>query len=151
VHAPTLHLIDLDNLVGGPWNDDLVDAALDELLEAANHSDGDHVVVGAEAALAKTAFFRLPVSARMLVGRGPDGADKALVEHLSPEHIERRYERLVIASGDGRFADLAEQVQSKRSMVEVYARPRTISQRLKSVTRWIELAGLAELIGRCRG
>ncbi len=151
MNAPTLHLIDLDNLVGGPWNDDLVDAALEELLRAADHTDGDHVVVAAEAALAKKAFFGLPVSARMLVGRGPDGADTALVEHLPAEHIERRYSRLVIASGDGRFAELAEQVQSLRPMVEVYARPRSISRRLKSVSRWVELAGLAELIRRCRG
>jgi hypothetical protein len=151
MNAPTLHLIDLDNLVGGPSNEDLVEASLAELLEAASYEPGDHVVIAAEATLAKTAFFGIPVPARKLVGRGPDGADTALISYLSPVHIEARYSRLVVASGDGGFADLVGRVQRIRSMVEVYGRPRAIARSLKRAARYCELTDLHDVIQLIRG
>ncbi len=150
MNTPTLYLIDLDNIVGGPWNDDLVDASLEELLCVSDYSDGDHVVVAAEAVLARTAFFSIPVPSRKLVGRGPDGADNALAEFVPADHIVDRYSRLVVASGDGRFADLVGQVQRVRSMAEVYGRPSSIARSLESVAKCIELRPLAEVIRRCR-
>lgn len=115
----SVHLVDLDNLVGGPWNPQLVPQAMAAYLAASGHRAGDHVHVAADARLAASAAFEMPVGAQFLVGRGTDGADRRLLEVATPEHIAARYDRLVIGSGDGAFASLAD--EARRLGTEVVA------------------------------
>lgn len=48
---------------------------------------------------------------RILVRDGRDGADEALIDMVDVEHLAKRFERLVIASGDGKFADVTAAAQ----------------------------------------
>ncbi|MFZ4434179.1 MAG: hypothetical protein ACOYOQ_13365 [Microthrixaceae bacterium] len=75
--GPTLHLIDLDNLVGGPGNHELVASAVPELMAQAAFVPGDHLVFAADMVLDRKAFFELPSHARLIATRGTDGADPA--------------------------------------------------------------------------
>jgi hypothetical protein len=129
--GPTLHLIDLDNLVGGPSNHELVAAAVSELMHRAAYVEGDHLVFAADVVLARRSFFGLPSAARMIATRGTDGADNALIAHVSAEHIASRYARLVIASGDHAFAGLTRAVRTLRTPVEVYGRDGSVSRDLE--------------------
>lgn len=117
----SLHLVDLDNLVAGPWNRHLVAASMGRYLAASDFHEGDHLVVAAEVTLARTAFFELPASARLLVGHGPDGADRRLLAASTPEFIASHYEQLVIGSGDHCFADVAREVKALGTAVTAVA------------------------------
>lgn len=101
----TLHLIDLENLCpGGRVTTAMVQKVWDSYKSEAGVSNGDAVVVGVGRSNAATAFFALPDGIRRVVGRGLDGADLALLEAGDPEWAQRRFQRLMIASGDHIFA-----------------------------------------------
>jgi uncharacterized LabA/DUF88 family protein len=106
----TLHLIDLENLMGTVRvAEDVHDVwvAYDSTLQL---DDADHVVISTGPDLAVVAWFELPSGVRRVVGRGVNGADLALIEvALDEDLLLRRYRRLVIASGDGIFTDTARQ------------------------------------------
>jgi hypothetical protein len=129
----TLHLVDLDNLVGGPRHADLVDDVIGQYAGLAGIKAGDHLVVGADASLAGSAAFRVPVGTRFLVGRGPDGADRRLLEAATAEHISRRYGRLVVGSGDHAFEGLLRSVSG-------YGIPVMVIARAMSMARCVRLA-----------
>jgi hypothetical protein len=129
----TLHLVDLDNLVGGPVHADLVDDVIGQYADLADVRTGDHLVVAADASLARSAAFRMPAGTRFLVGRGPDGADRRLLEAATAEHIARRYGRLVVGSGDHAFEDLLRSVSG-------YGVPVMVVGRTMSIARCVRLA-----------
>ena len=52
---------------------------------------------------APTAAFAFP-GARHLWRSGPNGADLALLDVLENEHVDRRFDRVTLCSGDGIFA-----------------------------------------------
>lgn len=126
----TLHLADLDNLVGGPWNPHRVPTTMANFLAAAALRSGDHLVVAAEKALAKTALFQMPREARFLIGTGPNGADLKLLDAVPVELIARCYTALVIGSGDGCFEVLARQARDLGVHVTVVSNRDTLSRRL---------------------
>jgi hypothetical protein len=108
-HLPagrSLHLVDIENLAGGAraYRCSVADA-LEHYRALAGFQEGDHVVIAACGGLA----FRtgcLWSGARLLVAHGKDGADLALLnEIISPESIAARYDRVVVGSGDGIFAE----------------------------------------------
>jgi hypothetical protein len=74
--------------------------------------------------------FQWPNS-RLLVGRGVDGADLRLVEDLLDEPQAKRSSRVVIASGDGRFADPALELREAGVHVTVVAHSSKLSGRLR--------------------
>lgn len=138
-----LHLVDLDNLVGGPWNAGLVPQVLPQYLSTASYVQGDHLVVAADAHLATTAMFQLPVGGQFLVARGTNGADNRLLELLTTDHIVTRYSRMVIGSGDHCFAGLAREVRSLGGSVSVVARRGTLARSLQAAcnrTLWLTVA-----------
>lgn len=70
-------------------------------------------------------------NARLLVGRGVDGADRRLVEDLIDEPQAARSARVVIASGDGRFADPARVLRDRGVHVVAVAYQNSLSRRLR--------------------
>ena len=74
-----LHLVDIENLMGGPEAGTVaLHQAVSDYRDAVPMTDGDHVVIGANpqlGAVAKACWQ----SARLVVGGGPDGADTALL------------------------------------------------------------------------
>ncbi|MGO4103381.1 hypothetical protein AB4Y63_05465 [Leifsonia sp. YAF41] len=99
-----IHLIDIENLAGhsaltpasARW------AAAGYRKEAELHR-GDLVIIATSHRNAFAAAAAFP-AARLLLGSGPDGADKKLLEVMREEALNVRFDRLVIGSGDGIFS-----------------------------------------------
>lgn len=128
----TLHLVDVENLLGDPFSSE---AAVTEVLERYRRghlSSGDQVVIAANPHLAVKVKMAWP-GAMVRWGRGPDGADNALLAEADPADIARRFERLVIASGDHVFEALIKQVQALGVAVLVVHRPGCLSRHLRRV------------------
>lgn len=127
-----IHLVDLDNLVAGPWHPERVPAIIATYLTASGYRAGDHLYVASDRSLAATAVFEIPVGGRYLIAHGPDGADRRLLEVAPAGHIAQRYSNLVIGSGDGAFADLALAAGACGVAVTVLACAGSISHRLQT-------------------
>jgi hypothetical protein len=127
----TVHLIDVENLVGTgrPRAEDL--AVVHEMYRTLDLIGADdHVIVSCNP------FVAIDVGdewapARLRIGHGPSGADEQLVQVAAHERIEVRFERVVIASGDGIFTDVAVWLQQNGVPVTVVSRRDGLSLRLR--------------------
>ena len=127
----SLHLVDIENLVGNPRAEaGAVLATFDRYLRAARWTAGDHVIVAANPGLMGKVIFDLPVPANVHCAPGRDGADGKLLDAVAPRTICARYDRLVIGSGDAIFFPRARDVRAAGLAVEVIARPDGCSRRL---------------------
>lgn len=72
--------------------------------------------------------------AQILIRSCPDGADSALAETAVTDRVDLRFERVVIGSGDGYFADLAHWLSARDVHVTVACRTRLPSWRLYGAT-----------------
>jgi hypothetical protein len=118
----TLHLIDIENLAGGPLSGDDAGHTLRAYLHAAQWRPGDLVYVAAHPKVLQRFAWDLPVEANLRAAHGPDGADLALLAQCPPEFVARRAQRLVIGSGDHIFIERARAVRSSGVGVAVVAR-----------------------------
>ncbi|MCC2314168.1 NYN domain-containing protein [Cellulomonas xiejunii] len=135
-------LVDIENVTHGAKDAPTEVAALWQRLEhAARISEGDHVVVGAARKVARR--YRHAVHGagiRWVVGAdAPDGADHALLAAIDLHRVAKRYDELVIVSGDHCFEPLARRAKAHGLTVRVVtaenADPRcgrTLSRRLAS-------------------
>ena len=131
VQGRTLHLIDLENLLGDPWaTGPRVGWALEQYFEVSGWREGDLVYVAANPHLVKEFCFDQTVGWRVHAAQGCDGADLALLAHAAPEFVARRAGRLVVGSGDHIFADRARQVAARGVDVLVVSRPESRSREL---------------------
>jgi len=104
----SLHLVDIENLSGGPQRTLAEHLAAYRTYERrAEVGPRDHVVVAACGLVMDALAFRLPKGIAVRKANGVDGADRALLSFDTPERIAERYERLVIGSGDHGFLGLA--------------------------------------------
>ena len=128
----TLHLLDLENLVGDPCAAaPLVHETLTRYLRVARWREGDHVIVASNPGLMWHVVFDPPVSWNAHATRGRDAADVMLLSHAPPELVVRRYARLVIGSGDGILATRANATRDLGVDVLVVARAGSCSSRLR--------------------
>ena len=99
-----IHLIDIENLAG---HSALTPASARWAAAGYRHeaelNGGDIVIIAASHRNAFAAAAAFP-AARLLLGSGPDGADKKLLEVMREEALDLRFARLVIGSGDGIFS-----------------------------------------------
>ena len=96
----TLHLVDIENLVGDPRAATAVVLdVLDRYLDLAGYLDGDHVVIAANPGLMARVAFDLPVPCNVHAARGENGADLVLLAQAEPRRVAARYDRLVVGSG----------------------------------------------------
>jgi hypothetical protein len=128
IKTRTLHLIDIENLLGAP-RASAADVAevLDRYLDLAGWQPGDIVNIAANPALALEFAWNLPVEASLHTASGPDGADLALLAHAAPEFVERRASRLVVGSGDHAFIPRALAARVRGVGVVVVARAESIA------------------------
>jgi len=118
----TLHLVDIENLVGEPvaWTDKNVEAVFFEYLQEANWQPGDSLVVASNPGLMGRLAFKLSaIPHRSLCATGPDAADNLLINAV-PNEIADRYSRLVVGSGDHAFTQLLTGLQGHASTLVVY-------------------------------
>jgi hypothetical protein len=136
--APTsrsLHLVDIENLMGGPafTVEDAADL-VGEYAPVAELGPKDLTVVASSHYAAYAAWFGWP-NARRLVKSGRDGADLALADVMLNEDICRRFERVVVGSGDGIFAHPSAWLQANGCSVTVVCRPGSLSRELAFAVR----------------
>ncbi len=118
----TLHLVDIENLVGEPvaWTDKNVEAVFFEYLQEANWQPGDSLVVASNPGLMGRLAFKLSaIPHRSLCATGPDAADNLLINAV-PTEIADRYGRIVVGSGDHAFTQLLTGLQGHASTLVVY-------------------------------
>src|SRR5688572_8561239 len=106
-NARSCHLIDIENVLAGRVTACRVQSYWDQHCAALGVTEDDHVVVGSGPAAAPAVWFTLPRWVRRVLGRGVHGGETAIIEGVDVSYLNRRFARVVIASGDGMFADLA--------------------------------------------
>jgi hypothetical protein len=128
----TLHLVDIENLVGDPYaTKGEALAAFDRYLETAGYRDGDQVILAANPALIREIAFDLPVPCNVHAARGENGADLILLAQAEPGWVSDRFDRFVVGSGDAAFTDTALAVRDHRTPVVVVSRAASLSGRLQ--------------------
>jgi hypothetical protein len=142
-HVPpgrTLHLVDVENLMGGPFaGGNAMRESSRRYREAANVGLRDHVVIGCNPALALEAACNWP-GKLLVAGRGPDGADLALLEQARDARwVAQRFDRVVIGSGDGIFCDMAAALRSYGVAVGVVAVEGSLSHSLARTAHFIRV------------
>ncbi|MBA2632897.1 MAG: hypothetical protein H0U86_07870 [Chloroflexi bacterium] len=138
VDGRTLHLVDLENLIGDPYaKGRMVTDALASYLCAAAWRPGDLVYVASCPPVIAEIGFTPPVPCRLFAARGEDGADLQLLAHAPPELVRRRVERLVIGSGDHIFAPVCSRPSRRGSRSGSCRGPRRCPDgSSRSVLRW---------------
>jgi hypothetical protein len=128
----TLHLIDIENLLGDPWvTGARVAEAYEAALRAGGYRTGDLVFVAANRWMLAELGFAAQTPCRMLVASGADGADLALLAQAPPDWVAKRFDRLVIASGDGIFAARAAAAHALGVYVDVVGGIGGVSKKLR--------------------
>lgn len=136
----TLHLIDLENLCGGPAQIEAEKYTVADLYQIqAGIAQDDHVVVASNPSSLVHCFDAFPGS--RLVGRhGPDGADSALLDVLRDvDWIAQRYDRVIVGSGDHCFAPSATALRVRGILVGVIAREGSVSRSLEARAAFVRL------------
>lgn len=138
-HPRRLIAVDIENLTGTPEPTPAdvlsVKGALTGLLEV---RPGDLVVI----ACSHRALLTVGTTwtrVRHVVRSGENGADLALLDVLTGERVQERFEHVVIASGDGIFADEAARLGGRGVHVTVVARGVALSKRLRMAAREVIL------------
>jgi hypothetical protein len=132
----TLHLVDLENLVGDPRaSASEAAAALAAYREVALVVDGDHAVIACNANNGAMAFAAADAWPGCLVkvAHGEDGADNALLGTCDPDHVVARYSRVVVASGDHAFTGLTSELRRRGVVVTVISRASALARDLRRV------------------
>jgi hypothetical protein len=133
----TLHLVDLENLIGDPHADaPTALATFAAYLDVARWLPDDHVIIATNPWMMGKIVFDLPVPASPHAVHGHDGADLMLLSLSPPEWVAKRFDRLVIGSGDWIFANRAQTVSDRGVMVDVIARPDRCSAQLRRFACW---------------
>ncbi len=113
-NARALHLIDLENLVGGPSaSDKTIKRVWSAYYGGVPKTATDHLLVGSSRFFARRTWWMLPDGIQRRVRDGQDGGELAILDEVDLDHLVERFGRLVIASGDGRFAELAADARSR--------------------------------------
>ncbi|RNL78479.1 NYN domain-containing protein [Nocardioides marmorisolisilvae] len=126
-----LIVVDIENLVGGAGITQAQAAAAHRCVTSAvAMRPGEQVIIGTShvGLLSSGIGWRGP---RMVVRSGKDGADLALLEVLKDEHIEERFDEVVIVSGDGIFTDAVLVLREAGVFVTVVSRNDACSKRLR--------------------
>lgn len=119
----TLHLVDLENLLGDRREEEVALSGLRRYLRVARWAPGDAVTIAADPQIVRQIGFVPPAPCNLHATRGSDAADVMLLAHAAPELVARGYARMVIGSGDGIFADRARAVRDLGIGVAIVARP----------------------------
>lgn len=100
------------------------------IAEAAGLHGGEHVVIATShvGLMAAGLGWRGP---RLVARSGENGADLALLDVLTEERVEERFDEVVLVSGDGIFTDTVVALGTAGVRVTVLARREACSRRLR--------------------
>ncbi len=130
----TIHLIDIENLVGSP------DPTTAQVREVRDHYEGRYVRYGdlIVVACSHHAFGSVAWEwprARLVPRSGKDGADLALLGVIAGERVAERFRHVVVASGDAIFTDAVARLGMQGVSVTVIARHESLSRTLRFASR----------------
>ncbi|MCT9934872.1 hypothetical protein N5079_32165 [Planotetraspora sp. A-T 1434] len=129
-----IHLLDIENLTASPLPTMAgVARTMTDYRQQVQVGPMDQFVVGVNPR-SLVEVGRVISGARFLTRSGPDGADSALAEMAVSDRVDLRFERVVIGSGDGYFADLASWLAAAGVHVTVVTRSGRLSWRLYAAT-----------------
>lgn len=136
-------LIDIENVVGAS---ELTAANVTEVKTAMDLLEGANVmkVVACSHHNAEAVMFNWP-KARIILKSGKDGADLALIRVATDEDIAKRFDRVVIASGDGIFASVAKELSEQGVEVSIVCGRGALSKNLKHQCPNVRYLPLTEL------
>ena len=124
----TMHLIDIENLcmASNPTLEQVIEARRCYMaLVNPRESDQFLVTVSSKTNLAAAAFGW--VGAELKCHEGHDGADILLAEAIVEDHLESRFDKVVVASGDGGLAPFVTHLKSVFRDVVVVSQPTAIA------------------------
>ena len=130
-----IHLIDIENLLGLP-RPTLAEVRAGYEAYFGLVGDTDLVVIAFNHGAFSAVAWGWP-NARRLMRSGENGADHALLDVLRYERVEQRFEAVVIASGDGIFAEAVARLGGLGVDVTVVSRPEALSRRLRMAARHV--------------
>lgn len=140
-----LHLIDIENELGtgSPEASDI--ARFRQFYIATNDVPADaHIVI---AASSKETLLEASAGwphARTVYLTGHDGADLALIQVALNENVDKRYGKVVFASGDHIFADAATTLQKLGVCVKFFARAINVSRHIRECCDNVQLFSAAD-------
>jgi hypothetical protein len=126
--ARTMHLIDIENLcmASNPTLEQVIEARRCYLeLVKPGKNDQFFVTVSSRHNLAAAAFGWK--GADLKLHEGHDGADILLAEAIVEDHLESRFDKVVVASGDGGLAPFVTHLRSLLRDVVVVSQPTAIA------------------------
>jgi hypothetical protein len=139
-HIPsgrTLHLLDIENLVGGSRHSRDIAVVSAAYRRTAPVRDGDLVIVAAGRTIGIDAWLEWP-HAQKLLGRGLNGADCALLAEVHDRlRVPERFDRVVVGSGDGIFASVMSSLRSLGIVTGVVAPRCRLSWKLRRVAHFV--------------
>ena len=133
--ARTLHLVDIENLIGiNPRQASVHDVrqAFARYAEAAHQRADDQMIVGCNPKLAIKVADSLRGSGRLRARSGADGADTALLEAVDVALWSQRFDRIFIGSGDHIFAPTIIDLRQSGLDVTVVARNGHVSRAVRA-------------------
>jgi hypothetical protein len=136
-----IHFLDVENLVGAPLPLAVDVEATRRAYEQAVPIGPRDLVVVATSHVAALPVWRSWPDARRLLRSGPDGADLALLQAIENEDVGRRFNRVVVGSGDGIFAEPCARLQAEGCKLTVVSRARSLSRALRFAVRDVRLLG----------
>ena len=120
----TLYLLDIENMCGtGRLEPGLVASRFSQLEEAVAPGPADQMIVGYNPLNRAAVAFGIRRSHGHVERSGPDGADLALEEVMSSPHA-RRFDHIVLASGDHMFAPVVARLAVARDRHDRHRRSR---------------------------
>lgn len=126
-----IHLIDVENLCGESRPSlDQVKGARRRYLDAVHSDKKDQFIVASSTGNFLNASLGWP-GARYLVRDGKDGADFCLAEVMATERLEGRFQRVVVASGDGGLAPFIARLATSGLQTLVVSQRGRLSRRLR--------------------
>ena len=130
----SLHLIDIENLIGSP------SPSVDEVgwyhlaYEALHVGPEDQVVIAYSHHAARSVRWGWPPG-RHLWRSGKNGADLALLEVIAQERVAECFNSVVLASGDSIFRNAVAWLGEQGVDVTVVSRPESLSSSLLMAAR----------------
>jgi len=133
----TLHLIDIENQLGtGDIKADEITKFMAFYKDVARVQETDHVIIAVSSSDGLLELAKAHTGpCRYLHKPGRDGADHELQNVMLLENIAERFDRIVLASGDGGFVDAVLALGQQDAYVTVIGRVGHISKRLQLVAR----------------
>jgi hypothetical protein len=123
--------VDIENLIRSPRPSQSQVRAARELYRSSDFfHEGDLVVIACNHGASSSVAFGWP-DARLKIRSGQDGADLALLDAIDEEGLPHRFTRVVVASGDGIFADTVSSLAQYGIEVSVVAPVGGPSKRLR--------------------